>query len=137
MTTPRVLFVCVKNGGKSQLAAGLMSAIARDRIEVHSAGTEPGTKINQLSADSLAELGIDISDEVPKLITEEAVRAADLVVTLGQDAQVDEIDGTRFERWETDEPSLRGIEGMNRMRLVRDDIRARVQTLFAELTADL
>lgn len=131
---PRVLFVCVKNGGKSQMAAGLMRQRAGDQIDVQSAGTQPGTKINELSAASLAEVGVDITGEQPKLITEDAVRAADLVVTLGREAHVEPVAGTQFENWDTDEPSQRGIEGMDRMRLVRDDIDRRVQDLVTRLS---
>lgn len=133
---PSVLFVCVKNGGKSQMAAGLMAKAAQGAIEVHSAGTKPGKAINGLSAQSLAEVGVDISGETPKAITEDMVRAADVVVTLGREAHVDEIPGTRFENWDTDEPSERGIEGMERMRLVRDDIARRVDELRQQLLVD-
>jgi arsenate-mycothiol transferase len=131
---PSVLFICVKNGGKSQMAAGLMRDLARGTVEVHSAGTKPGNAINALSAESLAELGIDISAETPKAVTEQALQAADVVVTLGSEAKVTTPEGTRYENWNIDEPSERGIEGMERMRLVRDDIRKRVQALHAELT---
>jgi arsenate-mycothiol transferase len=133
---PSVLFVCVKNGGKSQMAAGLMAKAAEGAIEVHSAGTKPGKAINGLSAESLAEVGIDISGQTPKPVTEDLVRSADVVVTLGREAQVDEIPGTRFETWDTDEPSERGIEGMERMRLVRDDIARRVDDLQRRLLLD-
>jgi len=136
VTKPSVLFVCVKNGGKSQMAAGLMAKAAGDAIEVHSAGTRPGKAVNQLSAESLAEVGVDISGETPKPITEDMVRAADVVVTLGREAHVDEVPGTRFENWDTDEPSERGIDGMERMRLVRDDIARRVDDLYDRLTAE-
>lgn len=131
---PSVLFVCVKNGGKSQMAAGLMSALAGDTVNVASAGTKPGKAVNGLSAESLAELGIDISHEHPKPVTDDAIRAADIVITLGSEATVHEIEGTRFENWDTDEPSNRGIEGIQRMRLVRDDIKRRVEQLHAKLT---
>jgi arsenate-mycothiol transferase len=97
---PAVLFVCVKNGGKSQMAAGLMRKLSGGSLHVHSAGTKPGTDINELSAQSLAEVGIDISDESPKAI---------------------------------DEPSDRGIGGIERMRLVRDDIARRVTDLMARI----
>ncbi|RBY78841.1 low molecular weight phosphatase family protein [Blastococcus sp. TF02A-26] len=130
---PSVLFVCVKNAGKSQMAAGLMKHFAGDAIEVHSAGTKAGTALNELSAQSLLEVGVDITAERPKAITADMVRSADLVVTLGREAHVDEVDGTRFEQWVTDEPSERGIDGIERMRLVRDDIAARVRALTAEL----
>jgi arsenate-mycothiol transferase len=133
--TPSVLFVCVKNGGKSQMAAGLMHAAAGDSVTVTSGGTKPGTAVNALSAQALAEVGVDITAQTPKAITPEMVAAADLVVTLGRDAHVDPVDGTRFETWDTDEPSARGIEGLERMRLVRDDIATRVETLHTQLLA--
>lgn len=132
-TTPSVLFVCVKNGGTSQMAAGLMRHAAGTTVTVGSAGTEPGTAVNALSAQSLAELGIDISAETPKALTEQMIREADVVITLGRDAHVEPLDGTRVESWDTDEPSERGIDGMERMRLVRDDIAARVRTLRTRL----
>jgi arsenate-mycothiol transferase len=133
---PSVLFVCVKNGGKSQMAAGLMTKRAGDSIAVESAGTKPGSAVNGLSAESLAEVGVDISGNSPKPITEEMVRAADVVVTLGREAHVDEVPGTAFENWDTDEPSERGIDGIERMRLVRDDIARRVDDLHSRLTAE-
>lgn len=135
-TTPSVLFVCVKNGGKSQMAAGLMRKIAGDGVRVYSAGTRPGTTINGLSAESLAEVGVDISDQTPKPVNPRLVRDVDLVVTLGREAHVEPAAGTRFENWDTDEPSERGIGGIERMRLVRDDIEARVRKLLIELDAD-
>lgn len=130
---PSVLFVCVKNGGKSQMAAGLMRKLASDSIDVHSAGTRPGSAVNELSAESLSEVGVDISGETPKLIDPQLVRDVDLVVTLGREARVDHVPGTRFENWDTDEPSDRGIDGIERMRLVRDDIASRVALLAARL----
>ncbi|MDJ0459877.1 low molecular weight phosphatase family protein [Arthrobacter sp. NQ7] len=132
--TPAVLFVCSKNGGKSQLAAGLMKQIAAGDITVYSAGTKPGTSLNPQAVESLTELGIDITGEHPKPVTDEVLEAVDAVIVLGTEAQLKPHEGTRFEVWETDEPSERGIEGMERMRLVRDDIKARVQKLHAELT---
>lgn len=132
-STPSVLFVCVRNGGKSQMAAGLMRHAAQGRVTAHSAGTEPGTAINALSAESLAEVGVDISGESPKPIDPALLHDVDLVVTLGRDAKVDAPAGTPVQNWDTDEPSERGIDGIERMRLVRDDISARVSTLIAEL----
>ena len=131
--TPRVLFVCVKNGGKSQMAAGLMRDVAGARMQVDSAGTRPGASLNALSVSALAEVGIDISSQVTQPVTDDLVRAADLVVVLGSDARVEPVDGTGVETWETDEPSARGIEGIERMRLVRDDIAARVRELAQRL----
>ena len=130
---PSVLFVCVKNAGKSQMAAGLMRKIAGDTIDVFSAGTKPGDAINDLSAQALNEVGVDIAQEKPKLIDPQLVRDVDVVVTLGREAHVDPIPGTRFESWDTDEPSERGIDGIERMRLVRDDIAARVADLYTQL----
>ncbi|AXJ10496.1 low molecular weight phosphatase family protein [Arthrobacter sp. PM3] len=133
-TTPGVLFVCSKNGGKSQLAAGLMNQLAGGDVTVYSAGTKPGTSLNPQAVESLAELGIDITGEHPKPVSGEVLDAVDVVVVLGTEAKLESRGGARFEVWETDEPSERGIEGMERMRLVRDDIKARVQKLHTELT---
>lgn len=135
-TEPRVLFVCVRNGGKSQMAAGLMRRSA-DRhglgLQVSSAGTRAGEELNPQAVASLAEIGIDISRARTHQLTDDDVRAADLVVVLGGEAHVESVDGTPVEVWETDEPSTRGIEGMERMRLVRDDIAARVEDLLGRL----
>ena len=128
-----MLFVCVKNGGKSQMAAGLMRKLAGEQIEVYSAGIAPGSVINTLSAQSLLEVGADITGEHPKPIDPALLREVDLVVTLGREARVDVPAGTRLQNWDIDEPSERGIEGIERMRLVRDDIATRVQRLAPEL----
>lgn len=133
MTAPSVLFVCVKNGGKSQMAAGLMRAAVGNAVTVESAGTKPGDKVNALSAQSLLEVGIDISDQQPQQLTDDMIRNVDRVVVLGLDAHVDPVDGTPVEVWDTDEPSTRGIDGIQRMRLVRDDIAHRVELLFREM----
>jgi arsenate-mycothiol transferase len=135
VSKPKVLFVCVKNSGKSQMAAALMRRIAGDDIEASSAGTRPGAELNSLSVQSLQEVGIDITGESPKPIDAELLRWADVVVTLGREAHVDPVPGPRLENWDTDEPSLRGIDGIERMRLIRDDIEARVRQLAAELRA--
>jgi arsenate-mycothiol transferase len=128
-TTPSVMFVCVKNSGKSQMAAGLMRKLAGDSVQVYSAGTKPGNSVNALSAESLAEVGVDISNETPKPIDPNLIRDVDYVITLGREAHVEPIPGTTFENWDTDEPSERGIDGIERMRLVRDDIAIRVVDL--------
>ncbi|CAN5650613.1 low molecular weight phosphatase family protein [soil metagenome] len=133
-STPSVLFVCVKNGGKSQMAAGLMRQLAGDTVTVHSAGTKPGGAVNDLSAQALLEVGVDITTEQPTPVDYELARDVDLVVTLGREAKLDPLPGTRVENWDTDEPSDRGIDGLERMRLVRDDITARVQRLHTTLT---
>lgn len=130
--TPSVLFVCVRNGGKSQMAAALMRHAAADRVEVHSAGTQPGTAINALSAESVIEVGADMSGETPKPIDADLLGRVDLVITIGRDAVVDVPAGVELRNWDTDEPTQRGIEGIERMRLIRDDIATRVDALLAE-----
>ena len=133
---PSVLFVCVKNAGKSQMAAGLMRQLTGDTVDVHSAGTRPGAGVNAISAEALAEVGVDITGEKPKPIDAQLLHDVDIVVTLGREARVDAVGGTRFENWDTDEPSERGIDGIERMRLVRDDVAARVQELSARLCGE-
>jgi arsenate-mycothiol transferase len=133
-TAPSVLFVCVKNGGKSQMAAGLMRKAAGANVTVHSAGTKPGSAINELSAQALLEVGVDITDQTPKQLTDDLIRSADRVIVLGRDAQVDLVGGTPAEVWDTDESSERGIDGIERMRLVRDDITRRVNHLANTLS---
>jgi arsenate-mycothiol transferase len=130
---PSVLFVCVKNGGKSQMAAGLMRTVAGDDVEVHSAGTAPGSAVNALAAESLREVGVDLTGEHPKPIDPDLMSRMDYVVTLGTEATVDPVEGPTYLNWDTDEPSTRGIEGIERMRLVRDDIATRVDELAARL----
>lgn len=134
-TTPSILFVCVGNGGKSQMAATLATQHAGDRLEIHSAGTKPGSKLNAQSVEVIAEAGADMSQGTPKSIDPELLRTVDRVIILGADAQVELPNDARgtLERWVTDEPSERGIEGLERMRLVRDDIDTRVRNLIVEL----
>ena len=127
---PKVLFLCVRTSGKSQMAAALAEKHAGELLEIHSAGTEPGTKLNQESVEAIAEVGADMSHGHPKPIDEDILRTADRVVLLGSEVQ---LDAPNTERWLIDEPSARGITGLARMRLVRDDIDARVQALVAEL----
>jgi arsenate-mycothiol transferase len=115
------------------MAAGLMRRLVGDAVAVESAGTRPGESLNELSAASLAEVGIDVTGQSPKPVTQHLLQAADIVVTLGRDAHVDPVPGTRVENWDTDEPSQRGIDGMERMRLVRDEIAVRVSELAARL----
>ncbi|MEV6325629.1 low molecular weight phosphatase family protein [Nocardia sp. NPDC051787] len=117
------------------MAAGLMRKAAGNRVDVYSAGTKPGAGLNELSVQSLREVGVDLSQERPKPIDPRLLRAVDLVVTLGRDAHVEPVAGVRIVNWDTDEPSERGIDGIERMRLVRDDIAARVNTLLTELTS--
>lgn len=134
-TMPKVLFVCVGNSGKSQMAAVLADRHAGDRIEIHSAGTKPGTKLNAQSVEAISEVGVDMSTGHPKGIDPQLLREVDRVIILGGDAELELPEDARgtLERWVTDEPSGRGIEGMERMRLVRDDIDTRVRGLISEL----
>ena len=132
---PAVLFVCVKNGGKSQMAAALMRSIVAADVEVHSAGTRPGESINALSAQVVDEVGATMEGEAPKSIDADVLRRVDRTVVLGSEAFVEPVDAMRgtIETWETDEPSKRGIDGIERMRLIRDDIASRCQALFEDL----
>lgn len=132
---PSVLFVCSKNGGKSQMAAALMRHLARGTVTVHSAGIKPGNALNPQSVESLQEIGVNVAGEYPKSVADDVLDSVDAVIVLGTEAKLDPRPGQRFEVWETDEPSQRGIEGMERMRLVRDDIKHRVEQLHRELTA--
>ncbi|WP_371852408.1 arsenate-mycothiol transferase ArsC [Nocardia arizonensis] len=132
---PAVLFVCVKNGGKSQMAAALMRKVGAERVDVYSAGTRPGAELNALSVQSLREIGIDLDRERPKPIDPRLLRAVGVIVTLGREARIDSAEDLRIINWDTDEPSERGIDSIERMRLVRDDIAARVEALLAELTS--
>ncbi|WP_026554893.1 arsenate-mycothiol transferase ArsC [Arthrobacter sp. 35W] len=134
-TTPGVLFVCSKNGGKSQMAGGLMRHTAGEAITVRTAGTKPGKSLNAESVEALTELGIDTTVEHTKPITADLLAGVSLIITLGREAVVDPVPGIEIRNWDTDEPSERGIGGMERMRLVRDDIQARVRELAAELKA--
>lgn len=121
------------------MAAGLLRQLVAERhtagIEVGSAGTKAGTELNGLSVQVLAEHGIDISDQHTRQLTPELQQQADWVITLGAEAALEPLPGPRYETWETDEPSVRGIDGIERMRLVRDDIARRVDELGARLTA--
>jgi arsenate-mycothiol transferase len=134
---PSVLFICIRNGGKSQVAAALMRQLAGPQIEVHSAGTEPGAELNALSVEAMKEVGASAEGEAPKPVDPELLARMDVVVTLGEDSHVEPVPGPRFETWLTDEPSERGIDGIERMRLVRDDIAARVRVLAAALGVDV
>jgi arsenate-mycothiol transferase len=132
--TPSVLFVCVSNAGKSVMAQHLMRHTAGDSISALSAGTNAKTGVNILSAQALAELGIDISDHRPTQLTADLIHDADLVVIVGAQAHLDPPPAsTPLRTWDIDEPALRGIDGIERMRLIRDEIARKVQTLTSEL----
>ena len=134
MADRSVLFVCVSNAGKSMMAAGLMRQIAGPHIRVTSAGTHAKTAVNELSVQALAEVGVDISGHQPTQLTAQMLDDADLVVIVGGQAHLQDPPGVTIQRWDTDEPSLRGIDGIDRMRIIRDDITARVQALAADLS---
>ncbi|WP_092504177.1 arsenate reductase ArsC [Agrococcus jejuensis] len=130
VTTPSVLFVCVHNAGRSQMAAGFVRALAGDRIEVRSAGSMPAEQINPIAVAAMAEVGIDITAEQPKVLTTEAVQASDAVITMGCGDACPFFPGKRYEDWGLEDPAGQGIEAV---RPIRDDIRARVEALVAEL----
>lgn len=134
---PSVLFVCVHNAGKSQMAAALMRHVAGDRLDVHSAGTQPDAEVHDLSAQAVAELGANMSDQVPLLVDPALMAAVDQVVVLGAEAQVERIEGMHapLVRWLIDDPAERGIEGLDRVRLMRDDILVKVRALADEMLA--
>ena len=133
---PSVLFVCVKNGGKSQMAAALMRQAAGGAVAVHSAGTRPGSALNEGSRAAVEEVGATVEGEHPKPIDPALLDSVDRVVLVGTEAQLERPGTASVEVWATDEPSERGIEGAERMRLIREDLAGRVQGLLAELTGD-
>ena len=127
---PSVLFVCVHNAGRSQMAAGFLRDIAGDRIEVRSAGSMPADQINPVAVAAMDELGIDITAEQPKVLTTEAVQASDVVITMGCGDACPFFPGKRYEDWTLDDPAGQGIEAV---RPIRDEIRARIEALAGEL----
>jgi arsenate reductase (thioredoxin) len=129
-TRPSVLFVCVHNAGRSQMAAGYLTQLAGDRVEVRSAGSEPGERINPVAVAAMAEDGIDITAGRPKLLTADAVQASDVVITMGCGDTCPFFPGTRYEDWVLDDPAGQDIDAV---RPIRDEIRRRVEQLVAEL----
>jgi arsenate reductase len=130
MTKPSVLFVCVHNAGRSQMAAGFLSHLSAGAVEVRSAGSMPAEQINPVAVQAMHEVGIDITAEVPKVLTTEAVQASDVVVTMGCGDTCPFFPGKRYEDWVLDDPAGQGIEAV---RPIRDEIRRRVESLLAEL----
>ncbi len=128
--TPTVLFVCVHNAGRSQMAAGYLQHLAGDRVQVLSAGSAPKDQINPVAIEAMAEEGIDIAHNVPKVLTVEAVKESDVVITMGCGDACPIFPGKRYEDWELDDPAGQGIESV---RPIRDDIKGRIQTLLAEI----
>ena len=128
--TPSVLFVCVHNAGRSQMAAGLLQHMAGDRIEVRSAGTAPRDQINPAAAEAMAEIGIDITAATPKILTGNAVEASDVVITMGCGDTCPYFPGVSYRDWTLDDPAGQPIEVVRR---IRDDIAGRVKDLINEL----
>jgi protein-tyrosine-phosphatase len=128
---PEVLFVCVHNAGRSQMAAGLVTLRSEGRIHVRSAGSAPGDAVNPLVVEAMAELGIDLADAFPKPLTDDFVRAADVVITMGCGDACPIFPGKRYEDWVLDDPAE--AESLDTVRGIRDEVDARVQRLVAEL----
>ena len=127
---PSVLFVCVHNAGRSQMATGFLSVMSGGAVEVRSAGSMPAGEINPVAVDAMLELGIDIRAERPKVLTTQAVQASDVVITMGCGDACPIFPGKRYEDWKLEDPAGQGIESI---RPIRDEIRARVLTLLHEL----
>ena len=127
---PTVLFVCVHNAGRSQMAAGFMRVLGQGRVEVLSAGSAPKDSINPIAVEAMAELGIDIAHNTPKVLTPAAVQASDAVITMGCGDACPFYPGKRYEDWVLDDPAGQGIESV---REIRDEIKKRVEQLLSEL----
>ena len=130
---PSVLFVCVHNAGRSQMAAGFLAHIGAGRIEVRSAGSAPGDRVNPVAVEAMKEVGIDISAEQPKILTPDAVRESDVCVTMGCGDACPYFPGKRYLDWVLDDPAGQGIEAV---RPIRDEIERRVRALIDELLAE-
>jgi arsenate reductase len=130
MTKPTVLFVCVHNAGRSQMAAGFLKELSAGSIEVLSAGSMPGNQINPVAVEAMAEVGIDIAGEQPKKLSTEAVQASDVVITMGCGDECPYFPGKRYEDWELTDPAGKGIETV---REVRDEIKTRIESLIESL----
>ena len=128
--TPTVLFVCVHNAGRSQMAAGYLRDLAGDRVDVLSAGSEPKDQINPVAIEAMAEEGIDIAGNTPKILTVDAVKESDVVITMGCGDACPIFPGKRYEDWELEDPAGKDLETVRR---VRDDIRRRVESLITEI----
>ncbi|MCB0923829.1 MAG: arsenate reductase ArsC [Mycobacterium sp.] len=130
---PSVLFVCVHNAGRSQMAAGLLTSLAGDAIEVRSAGSAPADAVNPAAVQAMAEIGIDISTQDPKILTAAAVEASDVVITMGCGDTCPFYPGKSYRDWDLDDPAGKGVEDV---RAIRDEIRVRIEDLIAELLPD-
>ncbi|CAM3829642.1 arsenate reductase ArsC [Nocardiopsis rhodophaea] len=127
---PSVLFVCVHNAGRSQMAAGFLAHLSRGAVEVRSAGSAPGDRINPVAVEAMREVGIDISANTPQVLTPEAVEASDVVITMGCGDACPVVPGKRYLDWELDDPAGQPLD---KVRPVRDEIRLRVERLLGEL----
>ena len=130
MTRPSVLFVCVHNAGRSQMAAGWLRHLAGDGVEVRSAGSIPADEVNPAAVEAMAEVGIDISDQRPKVLTGDAVESSDVVITMGCGDACPIFPGKRYLDWQLDDPAGKGVEAV---RPIRDEIERRVRALLSEL----
>ena len=130
MTAPTVLFVCVHNAGRSQMAAGWLHHLAGDRVTVLSAGSAPAATINPVAVEAMREVGIDIAANQPKILTTEAVKESDVVITMGCGDTCPYFPGKRYEDWVLDDPAGQGIESV---RPIRDEIKSRVEALLSEI----
>lgn len=129
-TQPTVLFVCVHNAGRSQMAAGYLRDLGGNQVHVLSAGSQPGSSLNPVAVAAMAEVGIDIGEAVPQILTTDAVQESDVVITMGCGDTCPIYPGKRYEDWQLDDPAGQGIE---KVRVIRDEIRGRVENLLAEL----
>jgi arsenate reductase len=127
-----VLFVCVHNAGRSQMAAGYLQALAGDRVQVLSAGTEPKDQVNPSAVAAMAEEGIDIANNAPKVLTTEAVQDSDFVITMGCGDECPYFPGKQYRDWPLEDPAGKGVDDV---RPIRDEIRAKVEALIAEIDA--
>lgn len=127
---PSVLFVCIHNAGRSQMAAGFLRELGGGAIEVRSAGSDPGERVNPAAVEAMAEVGIDISDQTPKLLTHEAVETSDVVITMGCGDACPIFPGISYRNWELEDPAGKGVDAV---RPIRDEIKTRVQALVAEI----
>ena len=130
---PTVLFVCVHNAGRSQMAAGLTARLAGDRVAVRSAGSDPAEEVNPAAVEAMAEIGIDLGDAVPRLLSTDAVREADAVVTMGCGDACPVFPGKLYEDWELEDPAGKDLEAV---RAIRDEIEARVRELIERVAPD-
>ena len=132
MPKPSVLFVCIHNAGRSQMAAGFLRVLGEDRVEVRSAGSQPGASVNPVAVEVMNELGIDISEAIPSILTQENVEQSDVVITMGCGDACPVLPGKRYEDWQLEDPAGQDLEFV---RHVRDDIQVRVRQLIDSLVS--